>query len=345
MRDYGLTFTIKENKSFGFIAFDDEIGTLINSWEFNVPVGSVFADLSNLNLSKIPELIRSAAAVVNTDANEESSQAIIETLRKNLIKEYGYACGQLLTANLNKSFKDYLIDKNVYFKKINDRKYRTYRKDIFKGTTFVEFGDETIEQLFLTFSSEIYYIVLKVICHLVRLFESGFYRIRYHSEMISDYIDEIFANQNITYAINIVEDDVLEEIAVKDLYSMLTIEIAKITEMKITFNKCMNCNRYFVPKNRTDTMYCDRISPQDHSKTCQTYAQYMNYLRKTQNDKATKLYKQIYNSKANKTKRSNAEYGMKDLIEFREKAKEYRSKVKSGTITEDEYVDWLMSFK
>lgn len=108
---------------------------------------------------------------------------------------------------------------------------------------------------------------------------------------------------------------------------------------------CPNCGRYFVPQNRSDELYCRNISPQDENKTCQEYGKYMTYLEKSRTDEATKLYKQIYNAKANKVKRTGNDVLKADLNAFRERAKIWRTDIKSGAASENDYIAWLKSVK
>lgn len=128
--------------------------------------------------------------------------------------------------------------------------------------------------------------------------------------------------------------------------------IYQIIKHGFAVNKCKNCNKYFVAFNRSDTLYCDRISPQDSSKTCKEYGKYINYLNKNKNDKATKMYKQIYNILGNKyrrTKTSACKNGnprmKKNLVEFTSVANEWKEKIKSGERTEAEFIKWLQERK
>ncbi|MFZ2537625.1 MAG: DUF6076 domain-containing protein, partial [Oscillospiraceae bacterium] len=116
-------------------------------------------------------------------------------------------------------------------------------------------------------------------------------------------------------------------------------------EHNCTIKKCPNCGNYFVPTTRSDTIYCSNTSPQDNSKTCGDYMKYQNYLNKTRNDEATKLYKQLYNSKRNKTKNCENPKYQEELTSFIADATQWKSDVKMGTKTEQEYIEWLKSIK
>ena len=111
--------------------------------------------------------------------------------------------------------------------------------------------------------------------------------------------------------------------------------------------KCPNCNRYFVPLKRADTIYCTHPSPETPNKTCQEYMKYRKSLEKSQTDEATRVYRQIYNSKNNKLRRcggkNTALHG--DLNTFVSSASQWKMDVKNGARTKDEYLSWLYAMK
>ncbi len=127
-----------------------------------------------------------------------------------------------------------------------------------------------------------------------------------------------------------------------DLFKYLFFEIIK---NNIVVKKCPNCGKYFIPENRIDTVYCNRVSPQDPEKTCQEYAKYRNFLEKTRTDEATKLYRQIYNSKRNKAIRTDDPKITEDIEFFKKESAEWRSNVQAGIKTEEEFIEWLKGVK
>lgn len=56
--------------------------------------------------------------------------------------------------------------------------------------------------------------------------------------------------------------------SVSNMLSLLALEYFHLSETNKHIRKCRNCGAFFIPRNRSDTVYCDRISPQDSSKTC-----------------------------------------------------------------------------
>jgi len=133
---------------------------------------------------------------------------------------------------------------------------------------------------------------------------------------------------------------------------MLLFLLCEMINLSCTLKICPNCGRYFHP-DRSDTVYCNSQSPQNDHKTCQEYIKYQKYISKTRNDEATKLYKQIYNQKANKVRRTREASRdrksnpllEKDLNNFKFHAEQWKKEVKAGTKTEVEYIAWLKKVK
>lgn len=135
----------------------------------------------------------------------------------------------------------------------------------------------------------------------------------------------------------------IETISLSEILMLL---LSEMIERNVTIKICPNCGKYFLP-SRSDTVYCNNISPQNESKNCQEYKKYMNYLEKTQKDESKKIYKQIYNIKTNKIKRCGGENNTlkNDLNDFMEKAQQWKADVRSEIKTEEEFVAWLKSVK
>ncbi len=111
--------------------------------------------------------------------------------------------------------------------------------------------------------------------------------------------------------------------------------------------KCKNCNKYFIPYKRTDTYYCDRISPQDAKKTCKKYAIELAWREKTKNEADWHcLYRRVYQSLQMKSKRKPNDLLLKKFFEdFKIDAKKWKKEVKDGTKTEEEFMKWLQDFR
>ena len=112
-----------------------------------------------------------------------------------------------------------------------------------------------------------------------------------------------------------------------------------------TLKICQNCGKYFYPSKRRDAKYCDNLSPQDETKTCKEYGKYITQFNKIRSDEALRLYKQIYNSKANRIKRCDNPKLQEDLTVFIDQANQWKNNLKNGTVKKEDYIAWLRVVK
>lgn len=109
---------------------------------------------------------------------------------------------------------------------------------------------------------------------------------------------------------------------------------------------CSNCGKYFIPENRSDTKYCDNISPQDDTKTCKEYGVIDSYKKKLKEDKLTGLYRSIYMQKQMLCRRNPDISAYKeDFDNYKSKTKQMKSDLRKGNISEDSFIKWLENQK
>lgn len=118
--------------------------------------------------------------------------------------------------------------------------------------------------------------------------------------------------------------------------------LLKLVMNNSTLKICANCGKYFYPENRSDTIYCNNISPQDEKKTCKEYGAIKTYQDNLKTNETMGLYRKIYMKKQMKAKRypDIPEY-LQKFEEFKERANELKRKVKNNEISESEYLEWL----
>lgn len=133
---------------------------------------------------------------------------------------------------------------------------------------------------------------------------------------------------------------------VYNLFDACLISLNYILENGYIIKKCKNCEEYFVPFNRSDALYCDRISPQDHTKTCKEYGAYKQYQTNLKNNEAAGLYRNIYQQKQMRVKRNLdiKEYQI-DFEKFKQESKQWKQGIKNGSKTEVEFLEWLKQIK
>lgn len=147
---------------------------------------------------------------------------------------------------------------------------------------------------------------------------------------------------------NLLEEEKRPAFCSHNIQNLAQIALASLFEIFSEghiIKKCPNCNSFFVPLTRSDTIYCDEPAPQDLTKSCKEYGKYVAYLKKTQMDLATKLYKQIYNLKANRVKRCDNSKLKEELESFIAEARAWKTDIKAGTREESDFIQWMKDVK
>lgn len=117
-------------------------------------------------------------------------------------------------------------------------------------------------------------------------------------------------------------------------------EIARIGK---TIKKCKNCGKFFLPENRSDTIYCNNPSPANPLMTCKEYGSQRLWYEKQKDDEVATLSRNILSAKSMLAKRNK---DIKDYQAsydyFRSERIKWKKDVESGTKTREEYRKWLL---
>jgi hypothetical protein len=117
----------------------------------------------------------------------------------------------------------------------------------------------------------------------------------------------------------------------------------EISERGKVIRKCANCGKYFLPENRSDTMYCDKISPQDPKMDCKTYASQRLWYQKQKKDELAVLSRNILSAKGMLAKRNPDIPAYQQSYDyFRTERMKWKKAVESGEVTRDAYQEWLL---
>ena len=121
----------------------------------------------------------------------------------------------------------------------------------------------------------------------------------------------------------------------------------ELIENDYLISKCENCRKYFIAYNRADTLYCDRISPQNASKNCKQYGKEKKWLERTKNEKDWySLYRKVYQTFQKKAIRNSGHKESKQAFDnFRTEANEWKQAVKKGSKTEADFMKWLKNYR
>lgn len=133
---------------------------------------------------------------------------------------------------------------------------------------------------------------------------------------------------------------------VSDLLGVVLGSASTLIDEQFPIKKCKICGKYFVPLNRSDTLYCDRVSPIDPKRTCKEYGSQKLWYDKLKNDEVAKLARNIYSAKQMLVRRNPDIVGYKKMFEyFKTERKKWEVLVKSGEKSKEEYVSWLNEMK
>lgn len=164
----------------------------------------------------------------------------------------------------------------------------------------------------------------------------------------------IFRNQEmkVRFEINEISHKTDMLFLVEDVYSFIALEAHTLQKFNYTIKECRHCCKFFIP-DKSDTLTCDRISPQYPEKTCKEAAKHIKRLKRENNDEMLKQHKIVYNmklAKYNNAKDSGNKKLEKQLYDdlynnFIPTSSKFRKDVKNGTKSKEEYLKWLNGFK
>lgn len=122
-----------------------------------------------------------------------------------------------------------------------------------------------------------------------------------------------------------------------------------IISKKICVKKCKNCNNYFITENRTDEVYCNRISPQDPRKTCKQYGAkrtYRQQIKEKPIDLAHSQISQVLRMRFIRSKDEEQKNFYKNMLDnYLKQFKIKKENYKAGKLTKDELYRWIVEQK
>ena len=316
------------------------VDTLNQSGGQEINVGEIITLISRLDGK---DLLNFLSSLPQTSAppTRENLADQMTILFEESIGKYGLCLGTLIGSEIFNYLDDYLnMSHDDFFSSLKATFGEEFIKKIFNETKYADVGDTTVEQLLLSLAPCIAYPMITAHEILTNLVNDT------NPDKILLFFTDLLNLQSTEVKIALLERELRELYTFPTMFSAIAFDVYKIIETRTVVKVCDNCNHFFVPINRSDTKYCNYISPQDSSKTCQEYGTYITYLTKTQTDLSTKLYKQVYNSLSNKIKRSPQNtYLVDDLENFKTNAKIWKFKIKSGKANLSDYEEWLRTQK
>lgn len=169
------------------------------------------------------------------------------------------------------------------------------------------------------------------------------YSSKYNDSIPSKNIDEIFNNFKNNIGVGCIANT--RRLCTDSMQYMVG-ALYSILENNFVIKRCSNCEKYFVPLKRSDTIYCDRISPQDSTRSCREYGSQKLWYDRIKEDEAKKLARNIYMAKQMLVKRNPDRPEYKEMFEyFKAQRKIWEDAVNAGTRERSEYILWLKEMK
>ncbi len=151
--------------------------------------------------------------------------------------------------------------------------------------------------------------------------------------------------------LNINEDDDERDTVIEipyfyvgDTGNILFLVLAELVSRNIPIRQCKNCNKYFIPVNRRDELYCNYKNKD--GKTCKQIGFWETKKKKYEEDEFSRLYRNTYQQKFLRVKRNpgNKEY-VEDFENFKKGVKKMKVAILADEKTEDDFKKWLMEVK
>ena len=116
------------------------------------------------------------------------------------------------------------------------------------------------------------------------------------------------------------------------------LELVKLITKDIKIKKCAHCDKYFIIKGRSDTMYCDRIIDKD-DRTCKEVGPLETYRNKTKDDPIMVIYNRAYKKYSARVRYKKMT--PKEFAFWSKKALDLKDEANNGKISVEKFAELL----
>lgn len=111
-------------------------------------------------------------------------------------------------------------------------------------------------------------------------------------------------------------------------------------ENNIPIKICKNCGKYFIPENRSSSVYCNRLYKD--KKTCKEIGANIAYNEKLKKDEVNTLYRKILSAKKMLANRNpDIPMYLEKYEKWKAEANQFKKDIKSGIKTQEQFKEWL----
>ena len=302
-------------------------------WDIEYGVGEMLLDVYEYNIKQIRTLIEDCLifeSEINEEGVEEAFRYImekIECIQSVVIKSAllsSFRSSHFVYLSARKAGKESALEIDTINKLV----------EICLEEFLVEHGEFKwfFEAVIANMNNDATEEQKEVFEEIKRMFREGHAAQSFEYEIITDPDTDEFKS---VYTVN-------------SLLSLLAFEYSHLKENKILIKKCKNCGRYFIPKKRSDTIYCQWISPQDVTRTCRQIGAQIAMQNRINEDETAKAYRKKYQSLNMAYQREQDEALRKRHFDKREKFKilgqQKKKELKAGSITAEEFIEWCIHY-
>jgi len=122
-------------------------------------------------------------------------------------------------------------------------------------------------------------------------------------------------------------------------WALMRFELMKMISQGVPIKKCANCERYFILDGRSDIAYCSRPLADQPEKTCQDVGALNKYMGKVQADPIRKEFHKAY--KRNHSRVRVGTMTQTEFLEWSDEAREKRDQCIAGEMDEAKFMEWI----
>lgn len=309
------------------------------------PIGGLICDYARFQPSELKEVILKNPYFSEKSLQEKGPDALM-WFYNELIAKYGVVISGIVIVDFANCLQDYVQGEKKAVEEMigemnEDKGENSIKKFILENSGYDEFGLATVGQAFLSAYStySICYVLFKYMFNL--LVSNDEIDEKQVDKLLSLY-GENMECQHFDFTIMLYEGKFHSVYTIKSSLSLIVFEMAHVIDAETKIVKCRNCNNYFVPVGRADSIYCGYPSPQDESKNCRDIGAQATRARKMKNDVVTQEYRRLYmRLKMGIKRHPNDAKLQKALEDLTREMKVLRKKRDEGSVSADDILEWL----
>ena len=122
-------------------------------------------------------------------------------------------------------------------------------------------------------------------------------------------------------------------------WALMRFELMKMVSLSVPVKMCANCGQYFILDGRSDIEYCSRPLADQPEKTCQDVGALNKYMDKVHADPIRKEFHKAY--KRNHSRVRVGTMSQTEFLEWSDEARAKRDQCIAGTMSKDEFIEWV----